>query len=385
VLQVPAALSPASHFDELPKIDPTGQPGKPLAEEVKGSLMGASLHDIGVGSGSKEGAVDLGPPSGGTFAGPPSIKAPVPPPQPAPPQLERRPPPAPPAPPAQPPQQQYRTRPLHPASPDPKWLPSGDENAWRKVRGGLGMIRLALLLQALMFLAAFGHGLWIAFDYERALSSDPGLLKQADWPLWKETLVAYTGGLAIPTILLLLFGRLRCASAPPEAHARSLALGAVFFTLVAILAAALIIGMRFFDLSEKIKFQIPPQADLTAQYVLVPAVLLAEILTLLYVGQIGWPLSRPPLQKSVAGFFVYAALLPAGVLIGMQYYPVIGPVQRSLDQTGAPLGTAEDDVAQRVLIWAVVVLAAGVLFFLRYAAVVGRARLAIRKLLAGEP
>jgi predicted Zn finger-like uncharacterized protein len=387
VLQVPAALSPASHFDDLPRGESPSQSSKPLAEGVKASVMG-SLNDVGLGGPSRrEEAVDLGPPPGAAGAGPPSIKAPAVPPQGPllPTQLGGRQPaqaskPSAPAP-------EYRARPTQPP-PEMKWLPSGDEAAWRKVRGGLGLIRCALFLLTLVFLAACGHAVWIAFDTDRALSNEPGLLKQAGWPLWKEALVAYVGVFSVPAILLLLFGRLRCGGAPASANARGLAYGAAFFTIVAILAAAFLIGMQFFNLGDKIgemiQKPVPPQAQLTAQYVLIPAAVLAEVFTLLFIGQIGWPLSRPQLQKSIAGFFAYAAILPAAVLIGMQYYPVIGAVRRSMDEIGTPLGGPDDDLAQRVLIWGVVLLTAGVMLFLRYASVAGQARRAIRKLLSGE-
>jgi predicted Zn finger-like uncharacterized protein len=385
VLQVPAALSPASHFDELPRGESPSAANKPLAEEVKGSVMG-SLDDLARGGSRKEEAVDLGPPPGAAPAGPPSIKAPAAPPSsllPAP--LGGRPPaqasrPTAPAP-------EYRARPAQQPA-EMKWLPTGDESAWRKVRGGLGMIRCALFLLTLLFLAACGQGVWIAFDTERAMSNEPGLLKQADWPLWKETLVAYVGVFSIPAVLLFLVGRLRCGAAPAAAHARALAYGAAFFTLVAILGAAVCIGMRYFNLGDRagdmLKVQIPPQVQLTAQYAAIPAAILAEVLTLLFIGQIGWPLSRPQLQKGVAGFFAYAAILPAGVLIGMQYYPVIEPVRRTYEETGTIFGGADNDVTQRVMIWGVILLAAGMMLFLRYAAVAGQARKAIRKMLAGE-
>jgi hypothetical protein len=95
---------------------------------------------------------------------------------------------------------------------------------------------------------------------------------------------------------------------------------------------------------------------------------------MLFIGQIGWPLRRPQLQKGVAVFFIYAAFLPAGVLIGMQYYPV----ELSLDGAGL-----DDEDARRGLIWGVALLSACVLFFLRYAGVTGAARKAIRKRMAG--
>jgi hypothetical protein len=242
-----------------------------------------------------------------------------------------------------------------------------------KVGGGLGMIRLAMLLLALIVIAVFAQAIWVTFDFDRAWSDQPGFLKRADWPLKKEVFAAYTVGLGVPAILLLLIGRLRCGGAPAEAHARGLAMGATFFTLIAIAGGALFVGLEFFNLADKIK--LPEQARMTAVYAAIPSVILADVLTMLFIGQIGWLLRRPKLQNSVAIFFAYAIIAPAAVLIGMQYYPA--------DFAIGGLG-GDDDQARRGLIWGVVLLSACVLFFLRYAGVAGRARTAIRKKISGE-
>ena len=170
--------------------------------------------------------------------------------------------------------------------------------------------------------------------------------------------------------------------APSTSNARSLALGAAFFTFLAIVATAAIIGAIFFGLAEKLKVPDPRQAQITAWYVAIASAVLADILTLLFVGQIGWPLRRPACQKSVAGFFVYVLMIPAAMLIGEQCYPVIEPARESMRIFNTPFGS--DDVTRRVLIWGVVTLTAAVMLVLRYAGVVGRGRRAIRKLLAGE-
>src|SRR4029079_8647955 len=91
------------------------------------------------------------------------------------------------------------------------------------------------------------------------------------------------------------------------------------------------------------------------------------------------------LQRAAAGVFVYGALLPAAVLIGHLFYPAYEAARESMDQSGSPLGAGDDsDLARRVMIWAVIVLAGTMLFFLRYAAVAGAARRAVRKLLARQ-
>ena len=78
VLQVPSALSPASHFGDDPRPDGGSVAGRPLAEDypVGASRMG-SLDEALRGAAAREGAVDLNPPPG-PMAGPPSIRANIP-------------------------------------------------------------------------------------------------------------------------------------------------------------------------------------------------------------------------------------------------------------------------------------------------------------------
>jgi hypothetical protein len=219
------------------------------------------------------------------------------------------------------------------------------------------------------------------FDQDRAIGTKPGLLGKDGWPLWREVMVAYTAGLLIPAALLLFFGRLRCSGAPSESQGRGLALGAAFFTFIALAGLGLFIGMTFFDLDDKLKLPEPERIRLTSIYAAIPSALLADVLTLLFIGQIGWPLGRPGLQKSVASYFAYALLLPAGVLIGLLYYPVIGAIRDAYVQTGIPLGDPESDTAQRATIWSVILLTAVVMLFLRYAGIAGSARRGINKML----
>src|SRR5262245_55860398 len=388
VLQVPAALSPASHFGTGD--DPPGGPSAPS------SLDRPSADDSAVkpGAGPKEpmlggagrgrdDAVDLGPPGGRDLPAPPSIKGPARAPVRLPPTRAPAPPTMVPSAPPRTTRAERKREPVVPLGPIP-----ADASAWRSVSGGLGLIRFGLFLFSLVFLGAIGHAAWIAVDYENAMKDGPGFLGKEDWPRWKELLVAYTAGPIIPGVLLLLLGRLRCAGAPRESHAGGLALGAAFFTFVAILAAVVYGGLTYFDLANKLNLNIPaewlPKINLTAQYAIVPAIVSAEVLTLLFIGQIGWPLARPYLQRGVAGLMVYALVLPAGILIAHLYYPAYDAVKKAIETTGSPLaGGAEDDTAQRALIWGVILLAGGALLLLRYAGVAGSAKRAIRKYLSG--
>lgn len=371
-LQVPSALSPASNFDEAPKNDQLTSTSRPMADDVRGG----AIPEVRLGDpGRRDEMVNLGSSTGTSFPGPPSIKArfPVAPSQSLPPRMIER---------VSAPKNLPKTPP-EPKRPTLKSLSSqtSEQASWSKVGSGLRMIRCALFLCTLVILAVFGHGVWIMFDYDRAMSNNMGLLKKEGWPLWKEVMVAYIAGPLIPAALLMLFGRLRCNAAPAEANARGLAFGAMFFTLVALAGSGLFLGIEFFDLAGKLK--LPEQARLTSLFAAIPSAILADVLTLLFIGQIGWPIKRPSLQKSVAGFFVYAAILPAAVLIGMLWYPVIPAMHESFRETGSPFGADESDLAQRALIWSVLLLMGVVMLFLRYAGVAGSARRGIRKMLEG--
>src|SRR5262245_46495142 len=363
VLQVPAAISPASHFGtgEEPKSIAPSTTDRPVAEDVPRSLPAQDLM-MG-GAGARDDVVDLGPPGGPPLPAPPSIKSRPPAPAPAPlPRQARQPapPPAPPPPssvPARPARAERRRDPV-PLGPIP-----ADASAWGSVRGGLGLIRFGLFLFSLVFLGVIGQGVWIVMDYDNAMKDGLGFLGKEDWPRWKEILVAYT---AIPTtlgVLMLLLGRMRCGGAPREAHARGLALGAAFFTVIALLAAAVYVGQTYFDVANRFNLNLPAdiveKARLTALYALGPSIVLADILTLLFVAQIGWPLGRPGLLRSVAGFFAYVLLLPTAVAIASLYYPLVElfeTMKKARELSGTPFGGGAEGEAttQKALIWSVI-------------------------------
>jgi hypothetical protein len=263
------------------------------------------------------------------------------------------------------------------------------------------MIRWGLLLCALIILFLLGHGAWVVLDPDSALKMGPGFLGKEAWPRWKEVMVAYTAVPLVPAVLLLLLGRLRCAGAPGEAHARSLALGAAFFTILGLVAVGLVVALKVSTLDETLKLPAVfkdvhtysvlgmtltlTTAQLTLLIAAVPSAVLADVLTLLFIGQIGWPVRRPSLQKSAAGVFVFAGILAAGIPIGHLFYPVLDAALESMRQGASPLGAGDDnEQAKRVMIWSVIIVAAVLLFFLRYAAVAGAGRRAVRRYMAGQ-
>ena len=242
---------------------------------------------------------------------------------------------------------------------------------------------LALFLFVLVILAGFGQCIWIIFDGDRALDPNKSILHREGWPLWKEVAVAYTVGLLTPAALLLLVGRLRCGGAPSEAHARGLALSAAFFTLIGFGGAIVYLGMTYTDLGAK--WNVPEVVAKTSLIAAIPGAILADVFTLLFIGQIGWS-SRPAETATECGRPCRIRVdTPrrrahrSSVLSGL-----VGDHPNPCSDTGRPLGEPESETAQRAIIWAVIVLAAVVMMLLRYAGVAGSARRAIRKLLAGE-
>jgi hypothetical protein len=275
----------------------------------------------------------------------------------------------------------------------PAALPPDLAYAWGKVRGGLGLIRWGLFLCLVPLVASLGHAAWILFSPETAKGA--GFLGRDELPRVQEVALAYT---AIPlglAALCLFFGRLKCGAAPSDSHAKGLARGAAFFTFLALLSIGVFVAQTYFDAGTKAKVppEVLPHLAPIAYYLIFPSIALAELLTLLFVGQIGWPLGRPGLQKGVAGFFLTAFLVPTAVVIAERFYPFYFDFRYKMEDNHATsppdilliaFTGEEDAMANKMMIWTVVVTAMVILIVLRYAGVLGSGRRAIKKYMAGE-
>ena len=389
VLQVPPSIAPASHFG----IDPPGagmNPGdvtgahRPMAEDVPAPAS-PSMNDLLLGGPGRRAPEPADHGLAGTaLPSPPSIKSraniPL---APIPGQTQSQ---------GRPVVNTSTLEPVRPLSvhprpapvPQPHGYAPRDDRAWRKVKGGLGMIRWGLWLFLVPILAAVGHAAWLAFDFDGAMKDRPGLIPQLDWPFWKLMVVAYTAGPLVPAILLIFFGRLRCAAAPPEAHARGLALWAATFTVLGLFGAGVAAVVHFMGVPEKwgVPATVLPYILPIALCVSVPFVLLADLFTLLFIGQIGWPVNRPQLQRNVAGFLSMVLIVPAAFVVAQLFYPYVGPLRESIAASGSPFGGGEDEGTTKVLVVAGVGVAVVILFFLRYAAVAGAGRRAVKTFLA---
>src|SRR5262245_31382989 len=388
VLQVPASLSPGSHagMEAMPGNQPPGEitgAHRPVAEDIPARRPAGSMDELMLGgTGRREDElIAAGQTAGTALPGPPSIKR------------GQAPPPPPPAP-AGPvgvatervrggaPKATTSTRRTEAPRPIRPPSPADVASAWAKVRGGLGMIKWGLYLCAVPLLGVFGHGVWVMLDTDTAMKDGPGFLGRADWPMWKEIMVAYGIAPIVLAIPLLLFGRLRCSAAPPDAHAGSLSLGAAFFTLLGVVAIVLVVGNAYFDLGRRL--QLPPEVVPIARVLAIPSMVLAELLTLLFVGQIGWPVFRPYLQRSVATYLVFVILAPVAVVIADKFYPILDLARESIEQREIPFAGKDEETSRRIMIWSVILLILSVMVFLRYAGIVQSARRGIRKFLAGE-
>ena len=91
---------------------------------------------------------------------------------------------------------------------------------WKRVRRGLGLIRLAAVLAILAPLAMTGR---IAYEqFVGPLPEQPGLLKLSDYPLAEEIRIAVVGIPVALAVLFTLLGRLSLARAPRSSYASGL-------------------------------------------------------------------------------------------------------------------------------------------------------------------
>lgn len=391
VLQVPASLAPVSHlgFDAPPQdVDPAEMSNihRPLADDVA-AQPASSLDDLLMGGAGRRTSGGGFSPGETALPAPPSIKmrgpSPVAPqpkkPEIVPPANVFQAPPAPAPAPAPKPAPKHGPRPASMLQQELRPVSSSDDPTagWRKVRGGLKLIRWGLYLWLVPIACAIGHAAWAVKDSEAALKVAPTILKLEGVPAWQEWIAAYT---ALPIglgVLLLLWGRLKCAKVPAEANARGLIRVAAFCTVVAALTGAIGIAASLPALAGKLN--LPSQVGPTALAIYFPTAIMADICTLLFIGQIGWPLSQPQLQRKVAGFFAFALFAPAAIVIANQFYPMVNPVLENLRANGNPFaGGEDDDLTKRSLLLAVLGVTMVILLFLRYAGVAGAARRAIR-------
>ncbi len=393
VLQVPAALSPASSVGlDLPKDVPPGEmtgAHRPMAEDVPRGQ--GTMNDMMLGGPRGMDAPATENTAGTALPSPPSIKGG---------RGERSLPTAPPTNASLPSMPMPPVPSRVPTAPRPaprggkvQALPPDLAYAWSKVRGGLGLIRWGLFLCLLPLVASLGHAAWIAFDPNTARGK--GFLGRDDLDRVQEVMLAYT---AIPlglAALCLFFGRLKCGAAPADSHAKGLARGAAFFTFLGLLSIGVYVAQTYFDAGSKAKVppEVLPHVAPIAWYLIFPSIALAELLTLLFVGQIGWPVGRPSLQKGVAGFFLIALFAPTAVVIAERFYPFYFDFRYRIEDHNAKtlpdmllVGfTGDDDVmANKMMVWTVVVTAVVILIVLRYAGVLGSGRRAIRKYMEGE-
>ena len=402
VLQVPAALSPASSIGlDLPKDSPSGEmtgSHRPMAEDVPRSGQG-TMNDMMLGGPRGMDAPATDNTAGTALPSPPSIKGgrSDPPPR----SLPTAPPtnaslpsmPLPPVPSRVPPAPRAAAGRPAPRGGKVQALPPDLAYAWSKVRGGLGLIRWGLLFCLLPLVGSLGHAAWLAFAPDSA--KGPGFLGRPELDPVQEVMLAYTGIPLALAALCLFFGRLKCGAAPSDSHAKGLARGAAFFTFLALLSIGVYVAQTYFDAGTKANVppEVLPHLAPIAFYLIFPSIALAELLTLLFVGQIGWPVGRPSLQKGVAGFFLTALLAPVAVVIAERFYPFYFTLRYKMEDHGAKtlpdillvgFTGEEDAMATKMMIWTVVVTAVVILIVLRYAGVLGSGRRAIRKYMEGE-
>jgi len=105
---------------------------------------------------------------------------------------------------------------------------------------------------------------------------------------------------------------------------------------------------------------------------------LADLFTLLFIGQVGWAAGRPRLLLSVGTFLTFALVAPAMMAAATLFYPAVEPVRATLAQHGNPFANPDKQVTVRIMVAVGVVAVYGAVLFARYAGLAGSAKRAIR-------
>lgn len=211
--------------------------------------------------------------------------------------------------------------------------PTGDEEpiedqgrGWKKVRGGLGIVRLGVVLLVLAPIAAAGLA---ASEKSSPLpNKNPGFLGVQDLTSVQEIRV---GVVLVPValgLLLVLVGRMRVARAPKSSFARGLARASSSATLLAI-AAVLAAGIpAAIGLKEGIAPADFQQKDnvygIVERFGLstaVSALVVAEVWFVFALGRMGAALGSPVLAGRATRFALLAGLLVVlGAAAGVGYF-----------------------------------------------------------------
>ncbi|MCE9533616.1 MAG: hypothetical protein K8T89_21195, partial [Planctomycetes bacterium] len=192
---------------------------------------------------------------------------------------------------------------------------------WRKVRKGLGWVRLGIFLALLPAAASFGIVIY-CFQEHTALPQDVKMngVTGKGLSLWTEIELASTYGGGVLVYLLLLLGRKGCTHVPSVAKTRGLAGGTLFFTFLAFVAFATYatsIVMPIFAAQ-----RLPHEAEIKP-FALMGFVFigfLAEMWFMLFVAQAGIPLASMRIIREIALSAFLLIVLPVGVYITNHYY-----------------------------------------------------------------
>jgi predicted Zn finger-like uncharacterized protein len=387
VLQVPASLSPASHAGfEMPagvgSSEHTGS-HRPMADDVHAGSSPNKDIMLG-GAGSRN--MDIQPAK--ALPAPPSIRT----------RTNNAPPPAASPPSSVSPPSQLTTpssihRPVSKVTSPPtafqtqrkaKAGPVNQLEAWLQVESGLSLIQWGLYLFVVPFLGIFAHVVWLHLD-STAAQDKPGMLGLADLPFWKEVIILYTMLPLGPAIMLMLLGRIRCVSAPEEAHVSAFAKASCGVMILGVLGLLLAVATYAFRIQDMLALpdSVKPQLGYVGLYLCISCAILSETLFLIYIVQISWPLGRQQLVKSVVGLLAFAILVPTAFLIAHLFFPIYEKFQKSIKTASNPLASNNDNETLLVIIYGALGLLAFGIFFLRYASMVNSTRNAIRRYITG--
>ena len=330
------------------------------------------------GPGLRGGGLSGGGPSPLGFADEPRTTAPRPVPEPR--RASVPPPPGPGQPVGRPPM----PRPAAGAGPGDDEPIEDQGRGWKKVRSGLGAVRLGVVLMVLSPIALAGLA---AYAKTNPLpDKNPGFLGVKDLPSATEIHLAVAVGPLLLGVLFVLFGRMRVARAPKSSFAKGMAWASSSATLLAVaavVAAAVPSGIGIANGIAPGHFQ--PKTDENGAVerfglaTAISAAVVAEVWFLFALGRIGAALRSPVLSGRATRFAVLAGLLVVlGAAAGVGYFVYLHEIEMWWLANAKVHWNKLDDGYKPAVRYGAVAAGAVVIGFC-YLRVIGGARKAIRE------
>ncbi len=194
-------------------------------------------------------------------------------------------------------------------------------HAWGRVRSGLGYVRFGLILLLLPGLAEIARLYLMENKPEMFEPAKPGFLKFGSFNFWQEVRLLYVAAPVALGFLLILLGRTICLSAPGTSRTGRLAFASVLCTLLSM--GGLALCAYAFLMPQLGKTEAMPEIQwLGAGLALVFGVM-AEVWFSLFQGQVGFVLGYPAIQRQIGIATMLVALTGFGILAADAFHPFL--------------------------------------------------------------